>query len=372
MRRAVRRWAWGCAGLLLAMAPAARAQVSHEELNARMPFALGGSLAVDLYEPYTVYANSVPLRGVMRLHALTLTADKDGEWGGAHAELRARDAKPRRFYSSNVWLEEAYLYGRLGQSVFKAGSVKHQIGLPDETLYGTILEHDGISNDADYGISAEGTVRYGDHLTFTRALQYFISENGINRAFDDSLGVWKRDGESSQSAHEQRGWFLRAAPEWTRGNLAVAPGVTASTQRVELDRGGSVREPHETVMWGGDLRVRAGHGMRRVQVAAQVLGRNARGWAEYDWRAVPFTYANVRYTDASLTLGSDAAWLRYGYARKTFRRAGTHEAQHQIGLHIPMGKTASLAGEYVIYRQFTPSTRTTLERALLLRATAGF
>ena len=376
MRRVTRKMVtgWVAAVALVAsgtLGSAAHAQVTHGELDQRVPITIGGRLWVDLYEPYVRADVTQPLRASMRLEGLALTLDKDGEWGGLHTDLRARESKPRRFYPSNVWFEEAYLYGRLGQTKIKVGSVYHQLGLSDNSLYGTIADHDGLTNDSDYGISAEGTVAYGTHLTFTRAVQYFVSENRLNHAFSDTLGVGRRDSEADGSAHEQRGWVLRLSPEWTRGQMSVAPGFTASTQRVELDQHALTRIGHETTVWGGDLRLRFGQGMKTLRADGEVLGRNSAGWTQRNF-STGYGVPNERYLQAGVALGSEAAGLRYTYAHKSYRGSNLREAQHQLGLKAPLGSTASLNAEYVSYRWTRSGTTTTLERSLIVRLAAGF
>jgi len=157
----------------------------------------------------------------------------------------------------------------------------------------------------------------------------------VNRAFADTLGLGHRDQEADSDAHEQRGWLLRASPEWTRGRVSIAPGFTVSTQKVEMDNYPLARVKHETTVWGGDLRVRAGHGMKTLRAEGEMLGRNSAGWTQ---RAVRRTYdaPNVRYTRVGVALGSEAVGLRYTYSHKTYRGTSPSETQHQLGVKAPL------------------------------------
>lgn len=364
MRRATRWWLGGVVAVALGAATAVQAQVTHEELDRRIPVRIGGYLWTELYEPYEVNQAGY-LRPVMRIERLALTFDKDGEWGGFHTELRGRQTEG----DLETWLHEAYLYGRLGRSYIKAGDVEHRLGLADSSYFGTIADHDGLKNDPDYGISAEGTVPYGDHLTLFRALQYFISEDRHNRALNQSRGLYYRDAEVS-GLHEQRGWLLRLQPTWTRGRLALSPGLTLSTQR--LNEGtDNASGRHETTVWGGDLSVKTGQGVKSVRASVEVLGRNSSHWAHPSPFA-GFSVPNTRYTQASAMLGSDAAHLRYTYSHKTYHQFTLPETQQQLGLRIPMGSTAALGAEYVVYQLGQAGRITTLERSLTVRASAGF
>ncbi len=373
MQRGLRGWVvGGVAALALGGAASAGAQVTHGELVQRLPVAIGGRLWLDLYEPYDRFDATVLPRARMRLEGFSLTLDKDGEWGGMHVDLRARESAPRPFYPGNVWFEEAYGYTRFVDTKIKVGAITHLLGLPDDTGYGTIADHDGLKNDSDYGLAVEGVATYGDHVTVTRAIQYFISENRVNRAFADTLGLGLRDAESQRDMHEARGWLLRLSPEWTRGTLMLAPGLTVSTERLEQDFHYPLRrESHETVIWGGDLRLRAGDGMRTLRAEGEILGRNSAGWTRPAQTA--FEVPNVRYTQAAAALGSDRAFVRYGYSHKTYRRGpDLRESQHQVAFSLPVGKKSSLGAEYVLYRIVASGVRTTLERALIVRLAAGF
>jgi len=153
---------------------------------------------------------------------------------GAHLQLRFRENGPmRNFISSQIWPWEAYAYVEDEDwGVLKAGLLYKRFGiLWDGVFWGSAPYYDGISLDADYGLSWESTHEVSDHFKIERHMQFFFHEDNSNGSFPGA------DPESADGYAERNTGVFRFVPTWTRcDGSVVSLGVSALVGQIESSR----------------------------------------------------------------------------------------------------------------------------------------
>ncbi len=172
-----------------------------------------------------------------------LYADPEYDLGGgrkigSHTEIRLReDGLYREFIAEQVWPYETYGYIHDDNyGTLKAGLVFKQFGIFwDGAFFGTTQEFDGLTLDADYGLSWESTVEVNDCFKIDRYVQFFFREDASNGSFEGG------DAESVPGYTERNTGVVRFVPTWTLGSGAVVElGVSGlvggiTSDRVDLD-----------------------------------------------------------------------------------------------------------------------------------------
>jgi hypothetical protein len=336
------------------------------------------------YQPF-FQPRDMTLRSSFDLYAFFLTLDKDSEWGGAHAEWRARDRKLRGYYPSATWFQEVYAYGRLGQTQLKIGKVYRQIGLPsDGSFYGSIAFFDGLTLDPDYGVSLETTSALNDKLTLTRHIQYFLHSDHINGSlgpFDRVTGPLDqqfipvddppvigppaaRDVEGEQNAQERNTWASRLALEKRAGRFFVRPGVSIGSGHIERQGDGN-----NVTTWGVELTISQGANFTGSRIYGHLLARNGRSARDYP---LVGGAANAVYWEAGIAKVGNLGALRYNVNGVTYKRTGVREIMHQPGVSLALGARAALIVEYVVWLRSDTGVRRTMDRSLSTVLKAAF
>lgn len=144
-----------------------------------------------LYQPLSNTVDASPEDRNLELYLASL--DFEGRLGdfGLVLNPRFRDSEAREFFTSNVWIEEAYAYYKREYITIKTGKVYSQLSrLSDDTFYGNLPYFDGIKLDANYGISAEGSASFENGWGIGYFAQYFLLDGGTNGSLHDRDTVW--------------------------------------------------------------------------------------------------------------------------------------------------------------------------------------
>jgi hypothetical protein len=144
---------------------------------------------------------------------------------------RFRDSEARQFFTSNVWIEEAYAFYEQKYITAKVGKVYRQFSrLSDNTFYGNIPYFDGLKLDANYGLSLEGTFETKQGFGLGYFGQYFLLDGGTNGSLRDRDTVWVED-----DVHRHHTAVLRLEPSFRFNKLAsIRLGLAAEHTYVDF------------------------------------------------------------------------------------------------------------------------------------------
>ncbi|HKI85794.1 MAG TPA: hypothetical protein VKA53_03515, partial [Thermoanaerobaculia bacterium] len=195
--RAERRLLVVC-GLLATISFGLTAVSASAETTAEAPGAAKPStkLAGGIYLYY--YAPSLTgVQSYFEVYTLYGTLDAksaDGRYG-LHVDARARDSKLRSFYTSNLWLEEAYAWARTPLGEFRAGKFYRRVGLFwDDSFFGDIQYFNGLKLNPDFGLELVGERDLHPRVAVRYSLQLFTNNDHVDGALDG------RDVESDPNA----------------------------------------------------------------------------------------------------------------------------------------------------------------------------
>ncbi len=185
-----------------APALAQRVEALYQQFRAfqdRLPFQVGAGLYLWYFQPLsrdTTLAGG-SLEGTLQTFFYYFKLDAEVHQFGAHLETRMRDGGHlgptatnnffRGFYSSNIWVQEGYVfYSPWKTLTLKAGKVYRRVGIFwDDSFFGNIQFYDGLKLNPDYGASLEGeTALLGGAITLSYAAQFFLNSDGVNGGLD--------------------------------------------------------------------------------------------------------------------------------------------------------------------------------------------
>lgn len=138
-------------------------------------------------------AKFTPEDRFVELYLASLELDARLEDFGVYINPRFRDSKARKFYNSNVWVQQAYAYYTHDFITVKAGKIENAFSrMWDDTFYANIPYFDGIKLDMDYGVSVEGTVESKAGLGLAYYAQYAYIDGQTNGSLDYRDTLWVR------------------------------------------------------------------------------------------------------------------------------------------------------------------------------------
>jgi hypothetical protein len=207
-------------------------------LNLRVD--LHGKLSLLYYQPLAQLEDprvgSKPLGprdGGVEIYVASLEVSaKLGDFG-VYINPRFRDTKSRDYFTSNVWLQQAYLTYELPHALLKLGKVENALSrLDDDTFYLSVLYFDGIKYANDYGLSVEGSFSWDSGFGLGYAAQYFPTDGRTNGALRDRDTPWV-DGASRRDIG-----VLRVEPSYRfSATSSLRLGLAAQVSRVDLGAG---------------------------------------------------------------------------------------------------------------------------------------
>ena len=158
-----------------------------------------------------------------------------GKYGdfSVHVNPRFRDTKVREFYTSNVWLQQAYgAYQTSGVKV-SAGKIENQLSvLDDDSFYLNLPYFDGIKYESDYGLSVEGAHDLSEAWSLHYTGQYFVTDGHTNGSLRDRDTVWVDGGHRRHIAVARVDPGYRFSP-----TTSLRFGVAAQVAAVDLGSG---------------------------------------------------------------------------------------------------------------------------------------
>lgn len=158
-----------------------------------------------------------------------------GKYGdfSVHVNPHFRDTKVREFYTSNVWLQQAYgSYQSSGVKV-SAGKIENQLSvLDDDSFYLNLPYFDGIKYESDYGLSVEGAHDLSEAWSLHYTGQYFVTDGHTNGSLRDRDTVWVDGGHRRHIAVARVDPGYRFSP-----TTSLRFGVAAQVAAVDLGSG---------------------------------------------------------------------------------------------------------------------------------------
>ena len=292
----------------------------------------------------------------------------DGTYGqfGMHVEPRVRDTKLRPFYTSNVWIEEAYAYVDWEPFFIKVGKAYSRLGLFwDNSFYGNLQSFDGLKLDPDIGISAEGRVGARFGLAFWG--QFFI-DGRTNISLDG------RDTISIPGASRRNMAVAQIEPFVRLGSQSIVKlGLSAEYFRAELPE-----EEHDVFRIAEHVVIV----VEGWQAWAEFLLQHGQSVTDFPYPGTPATAttpaipgrasAHNRY----LLLGTEYTFHglvgRYNFSLARYDDVDVTEWIHEPGLGFLINSQFSALAEYVLWKRSAPEGETTFDSSVNLTLNAHF
>lgn len=165
---------------------------------------------------------------------------------GLYLNPRFRDSEAREFFTSNVWVEEAYAFWESPFVSVKVGKLYQQFSrIWDDTFYGSLPYFDGFKLDSNYGLSIDGLVETKGGFGLGYYAQYFLLDGGTNGSLRDRDTVWVANKvhrnhttllrvEPSFRFNDKSSLRLGAAGEYTYVNFKTIPASNVFRASVDM------------------------------------------------------------------------------------------------------------------------------------------
>ncbi len=265
---------------------------------------------------------------------LRFDAATDGGTFGLHVEPRFRDTKFRSFFTSNIWLEEAYAYGKLPFGQINIGKFYRKVGLLwDDSFWGNLHFFNGLKLNPDFGAELLAGHEITSRFRFDYSLQFFTNNDRVSGALDG------RDVESDGNARLRNVVTVRVEPKFTlTENVTLDLGLSGMTGKIDRMNGPDffIRQ------FGGDVSLTAGP----VNPYFEVLRQKG----EPNNTAHPFSRPG--YDDATYILAG-ARWrvnpvtiLRVNYSFADYDGAKSKETELVPGIVFRIARGLNLITEF--------------------------
>ena len=344
---------------------------------------LHGSAYVWFYQPITNIdlPALTPDDRFLTLYLAGLEFDAKFSNFGLYFNPRFRDSPVRKFFNSNVWIQQVYAYYEHEYVKIKAGKIENALSrLSDDTFNGPLPYYDGIKYDNDYGVSAEGSLKHKSGFGLNYYAQYFYVDGHTNGSIDDRDTVWVRQrdpandiyddvpGPDGQKVIRQFAFkdanrlhiaVLRIEP-WFRFNPKMSLRAGLAGQFFVTDfRDGN--PPQQVLRLDADLSFAAGP----VKVFGEFIGQLGQTVTRYPL----ITQANqdgtvsrvpVPSTQSFYLLGGAELQIwrfqpRYSLSFVNYINSGVIELLHIPGVTVTLSENVSLMFEYVYWPRKDPN-----------------
>lgn len=325
------------------------------------------------YQPLSVTADAGPEDSNIELYLASLEFEGRLDDFGLVLNPRFRDSEAREFFTSNVWIEEAYAFYERQYLTAKLGKVYRQFSrLSDNTFYGNIAYFDGFKFDANYGLSLEGSAETKEGFSIGYYGQYFLLDGGTNGSLRNRDTVWVED-----DVHRHHTLVLRLEPGFRfnkqssiRLGLAGEHTYVDFTTRTGLD-------PQNVFRVAADLSLAYGP----VRVFGEYIGQFGKTVTDYPFTRKPATTTPAEPGRSSgenhyMLAGVEAQFWRitgrYGFSMVNYKELGVTESLHLPGASIALHDNVSLIFEYAYWRRMDPSRPSTLDNSVNITVYARF
>lgn len=325
------------------------------------------------YQPLSVTADAGPEDSNIELYLASLEFEGRLDDFGLVLNPRFRDSEAREFFTSNVWIEEAYAFYERQYLTTKLGKVYHQFSrLSDNTFYGNIPYFDGFKLDANYGLSLEGSAETKEGFSIGYYGQYFLLDGGTNGSLRNRDTVWVED-----DVHRHHTLVLRLEPGFRfnkqssiRLGLAAEHTYVDFTTRTGLD-------PQNVFRVAADMSLAYGP----VRVFGEYIGQFGKTVTDYPFTRKPATTTPAEPGRSSgenhyMLAGAEAQFWRitgrYSFSMVNYKELGVTESLHLPGASIALHDNVSLIFEYAYWRRMDPGRASTLDNSVNITVYARF
>jgi hypothetical protein len=283
---------------------------------------------------------------------------------GLYLNPRFRDSKVREFFTSNVWVEEAYAFWEKEYVTAKAGKIYKRFSrFWDDTFYGSMPYFDGFKLDSNYGLSFEGIADTKTGFAIGYWGQYFVVDGGTNGSLRSRDTVWvsekvTEDGKaSSRTPSRNHSTVLRVEPSYTfdeRTSLRV--GIAGEYAYVDFK---NIRPSH-VFRFGTDVSF--------VYAPVRLFGEfiTQVGQTVTDYPIEPVFAADGSLVTAGKAsrhnhyalLGAEFQWwkltARYSFSLVSYRDIPVTEVLHVPGVTLAVHDNVNLMLEYAFWKRSDP------------------
>jgi len=259
---------------------------------------------------------------------------------GLHVQTRARDSKLRSYYVSDVWFQEAYLWGKTPAGEVHAGKFYRKVGvLWDDSFFGDVQYFNGLKLNPDYGVELVGTRAAGAPVSLDYSVQYFANNDRVAGSLPG------RDVESDPTAALRDTATARLVPTWSFGpGRSLAVGLSGLSGRIERTAG-APGPSFSLSQAAGDVTLTWGAVVSYVEVLEQ---RGVRPALAVD----PATGPRLGYLSGTYLLAG-VRWqalrrlnLRLNYSRVDYKDLDTTEVEVVPGAVVKLHDKLDLIAEY--------------------------
>jgi len=318
-------------------------------MNQKMPFELHGSIYLWYYQPFIDGA-----KPNTEIYYANLTLDgKDGDFG-YHFEPRFRDTKLRPYYSSNVWIQEAYGSWTTPDDLgtLKAGKEYTHFGhFWDDTFFGNQPYFDGLKLNPEVGVSLENVRKVDDRWALEYAVQFFPNDGSTNGSLQD------RDTISVAGARRRNDAILRVAPKIAL-DKDVSLQVGGSAERFTSDF--AAPNTNDTVYrYAGDVELAVG----AFDVFTEVIQQKGTSVLDFPLAGTPSDNVKYWWSGIGYHVTQDLL-VRCAFSTADYGGTGVRETTWLPGVTWSFNKHAALLVEYDAWRRSQPGDDTSLDRSI--------
>lgn len=336
----------------------------------RPQLTIHGSATLWLYLP--IDSESIEGQPEKNLELYLASLDVTGRLGafGVYFNPSFRDSEARDFFTSNVWVEQAYVFLANDYVSFKLGKIHQAFStLEDDTFYYNIPYFDGLKLDSNYGVSIDGSYEHSSGFGLNYYAQYFLLDGGTNGSLRDRDTVW-----IAKDVHRHHTSVLRIEPfrrfnEKSSLRLGFAGGYTyvdfVDTKPSDVFRfSGDLSFVYGPARIFGEFLTQTGQTVVNFPVAPKLTPTGTTpGQAS----------THNRYVLAGAEARLGPVTLRYAFSMGRYRDVPVTEMLHVPGVTFSPQENVSFMLEYVYWNHLGPGPVTaTIDNSLNVSATGHF
>lgn len=279
---------------------------------------------------------------------------------------RFRDSEAREFFTSNVWIEQAYAFFEREYITAKLGKIYSKLSpIWDDCFYGSLLYFEGVKLDSNYGVSLEGGFETEKGFGLSYYGQYFLLDGGTNGSLRDRDTVWV-----AGDVHRHHTTLLRVEPSY-RFNKRTSLRLGAAAQYMYVDFSPEEHglQPNGVVRVGGDLSFRYGP----IKVFGEFIAQFGKTVTDYPIAGIPATATEPAVPGKSsahnqyLLAGANFQYwrlnARYSFSYINYRDVSVREILHLPGLTVNVHDNVALLLEYAYLPRSDAGKKSTLDNS---------
>lgn len=281
-----------------------------------------------------------------------------------------RDSEARDFFTSNVWVEQAYAFWESQYLTLKLGKIHQALSLlEDDTFYYNIPYFDGLKYDSNYGVSGEGGYEHENGFGVTYYGQYFLLDAGTNGSLRDRDTVWV-----DKDVHRHHTTVLRVQPYYRFNEKAsLRAGFAAEYTYVDFVES----RPSHVFRFSGDASFVYGP----VRVFGEFLSQSGQTVVNFPIASKPTATGTTpgqasshnRYALAGAEARLGPVTLRYAFSMAKYRDVSVTEMLHVPGITFTPQENICFMLEYVFWNHLGPGpASSTIDNSINLSTSGHF